>query len=126
MKVLEFLIDKTGAFIYPTSISTANISNQNSAPTDNQISLIFYDNIVDNDNGTITPIDPVISGLSGTVEIQARTTADMPWSTIQDGTLDLSTGANMAFPAGQIGQVQAICTTVAGCNYILVQMYRGA
>ncbi len=125
MKVLEFLIDKTGAFIYPTAITTANISNQNSAPTDNQISLIFY-NAIQTVNGVITPITPVISGLSGTVEIQARTTADMPWSTIEDGTLDLSTGANMAFPAGQIGQVQALCTTVAGCNYILVQMYRGA
>lgn len=126
MKVLEFLIDKTGAFVYPTTISITQINSMIAAPTDNQINLIFYDDIVTNENGTITPIDPVISGLSGTVTVQARTTPDMPWSDIEDGVLDLSTGANMAFPTGQIAQVQALCATVAGCNYILVQMYRGA
>ena len=68
---------------------------------------------------------PVISGLSGTIQLQARTTIDSIWSNVSGGLLDLSTGANMSFPGGAIYQVNAICIGVTGCNYILVRLDMG-
>lgn len=124
MKVLQFLIDASGTLIYPSALPSSNINGQVSVPSDNQINIIFY-NAIQTVNGVITPITPVTSGLTGTVTLQARTTVDSAWSNIKNGELDISTD-NMAFPSGAILQVQALCSGVTGCNYILVQMYRGA
>lgn len=125
MKVLEYLIDKTGALIYPTTISYANTDKINMSPLVNQITCIFYDAISTSASGVITPIDPVTTGLSGTLTIQARPTDDSAWSDIQNGVLDLSAGDNMVFPAGIIRSLNAACNTIAGCEYILIRMDRG-
>lgn len=126
MKALEFLIDKDGAFVYPEDISEANTDGVVNPPTGNQITCIYYDSIVTNANGTITPTDPVTTGLSGTITLQARSTDDSAWSDIQDGVLDLSTGGNMAFPSGVIRSINAVCADITGCNYILIRLDRGA
>lgn len=125
MRVLEFLIDKTGALIYPTTIAKANTEAMSSPPIANQVTCVFYNDIQTNSDGSITPIDPVLTGLTGTLKIQARPTDDSAWSDIQDGTLDLSTGGNMAYPAGLIRSINAICTSITGCEYILIRMDRG-
>lgn len=132
MKALEYIIDKTGVIIYnnnplsPTAIATANINGVYNSPNYNQITLIFYNAITTSSTGIVTPITPVLSGLTGTVTLQARSTDDSAWSDIQNGELDLSTGANMAFPTGVIRSINAICDSVAGCNYILIRLDRGA
>ena len=127
MIAIQYLINASGALIYPTSIQESNISLQNTAPSNAQITLIFYNAISTNPvNGVITPNTPVTTGLSGTITLQARTTADSVWSNIQDGALDISTGANMAFPSGAIQSINAICSGVTGCNYILVRLDRGS
>ncbi len=124
MLVFTYLINAAGSVIYPYTTPFNVQLNNLVSPSYNQITLIFYNNIANN-NGVITPNTPVISGLSGTVQIQARTTPDSAWSNIQNGSLDISTGANMAFPAGAIYQINTICTNVTGCNYILVRFDMG-
>lgn len=125
MKVLEFLIDKEGELIYPTTIAKANTEAMSSAPIANQITCTFYDDIETNSDGSIVPIDPVISGMTGTLTIQARPTDDSAWSDIQDGVLDLSSGDNMIFPAGLVRSLNAACNSITGCEYILIRMDRG-
>lgn len=125
MRALEFLIDKTGALISPTTTSKAMTAGVVSPPDQNQITLIFYDDIETSAGGTITPIDPVTSGLTGTVTLQARSTEDSAWSDIEGGVLNLATD-NMCFPSGVIESILATCDTVAGCEYILIRFDRGA
>lgn len=127
MLAIQFLIDATGDLIYPTSVQESNINSQNTAPSNAQVTLIFYDAITTNPiNGVITPNTPVTTGLSGTITLQARSTSDSAWSDIQNGALDISTGANMAFPSGAIQSINAICSGVTGCNYILIRLDRGS
>lgn len=126
MLAIQYLINASGTLIYPTTIQESAINAQNTPPSYNQITLIFYTGIVTNSNGTISPTGAVTTGLAGTITLQARTTPDSAWSNIQNGSLDISTGANMAFPTGAIQSINAICAGVTGCNYILIQMYRGA
>lgn len=126
MKALEFLIDKTGALIYPTTVASAFTTGIVSPPIANQITAIFYNTITTNSNGTVTPSDPVTSGMTGTLKLQARPTADSAWSDITNGTLNLATGANMVYPQGVIQAINAICTTITGCNYILIRLDTGA
>lgn len=125
MKAIQYLIDKTGALIQPTTISKSNIDGESSHPTGNQITCIFYDAITTSPAGVITPITPIFTGLTGTINLQARSTDDSNWSNIQNGLLDLSTGGNMAFPSGVIRSINAICTGITGCNYILIRLDRG-
>lgn len=125
MLIFTYLINSAGDLIYPSPNLPVNkqLNNLNT-PGNNQITLIYYNNITNN-NGLIIPDTPVISGLSGTIQLQARTTIDSIWSNVSGGLLDLSTGANMSFPGGAIYQVNAICIGVTGCNYILVRLDMG-
>lgn len=125
MKAIQYLIDKTGALIQPTTISFSNIDLESNHPTGNQITCIFYDAISTSSTGVITPINPVTTGMTGTINIQARSNDDSAWSNIQNGLLDLSTGENMVFPSGVIRSINAICTSITGCNYILIRLDRG-
>ena len=127
MIAFEYIIDAAGTLIYPAVLPVSQISYQQSAPSNAQVTLIFYNQIqIDPDTNIITPIIPVTSGLSGTITLNARTSPDSVWSPIQNGALDISTGANMAFPSGAIGQIQAVCAGVAGCAYVLVRLDRGS
>jgi len=127
MLVFQYVISNTGAIIWPSTLPVnQNLNIFNNSPSYNQITLIYYNNITTGPTGVITPNTPVLSGLSGTVQLQARTTSDSVWSDIQNGDLDLSTGANMAFPQGAIYQINAICSGVTGCNYILIRFDVGA
>lgn len=125
MLVFEYLIDSAGSVIYPTSIQSNTSINTLIAPSYNQITLIYYNGITTGANGNVIPNTPVITGMTGMVQLQARTTSDSIWSNITNGLLDLSTGANMAFPSGAIYQINAVCTDVTGCNYILIRFDMG-
>ena len=125
MFVFEYIIDNSGSLIYPSYLPVSPILDVLSVPCNHQVTVIYYDDIEINSNGTVTPITPVLSGLGGNIQIQARSTKDSVWSNIQNGNLTLSSGENMAFPAGIIYQVKAVCTGVTGCNYILIRLDRG-
>ncbi len=131
MKVLQFLIDKEGAFVWPLA-QTNTTDSTTSAPNFNVIKLTFYNDIETQTNSltgettNIVPVDPVISGLSGTVTVQARPGQDSPWLSIQDGALDLSATDIMLNVEGLITAVKLTPATVTGCNYILCEMLRGA
>ena len=127
MRAMYFLIDKTGAFINPTSISTVNPTSMNNNPAEAQITLTYYDAIQTLSNGQIVPITPVISGMSGTITVQVRPNPDSAWADFQDnnGVLNLSTGGNIVFTAGVISQIKVTPVDVTGCNYITVQLDRG-
>lgn len=125
MKVLEYLISKTGTLIYPTTISYVDTDKTNFNPMKNQITCSFYDDIQTSSTGIITPIDPVITGLGGNLVIQGRPTDNSAWSNIQDGTLHLADGDNMVFPSGVIRSLKATCESITGCEYILIRMDRG-
>jgi len=124
MKALEFIIDKNGNFVFPTTISEAFTTGVVTPPVANQITCIYY-NTVTVSGDTATPSDPVTTGLTGTIKLQARMTSDSSWSDIKKGTLDLSLGQNMVFPYGVIQSINAICTNVQGCHYVLVRLDRG-
>jgi hypothetical protein len=127
MRAMYFLIDKTGAFINPTSISTLNPASMINNPAEAQITLTYYDAIQTLSNGQIVPITPVISGMSGTITVQVRPNPDSAWADFQDnnGVLNLSTGGNIVFTAGVISQIKVTPVGVTGCNYITVQLDRG-
>lgn len=127
MRAMYFLIDKTGAFINPASISTLNPASMNNNPAEAQITLTYYDAIQTLSNGQIVPITPVISEMSGTITVQVRPNPDSAWADFQDnnGVLNLSTGGNIVFTAGVISQIKVTPVNVTGCNYITVQLDRG-
>jgi hypothetical protein len=127
MRAMYFLIDKTGAFINPTSISTLNPASMNNNPAEAQITLTYYDAIQTLSNGQIVPITPVISGMSGTITVQVRPNPDSAWADIQDnaGVLNLVTGDNVVYTGGVISQIKITPAGVTGCNYISVQLDRG-
>lgn len=126
MLVFQYVISNTGSLIWPSALPVNQNLDTIISPSVNQITCIYYNGISSpGPTGVITPNTPVLSGLSGTINIQARTTIDSPWSNIKNGLLDLSTGGNMAFPGGSIYQVNAVCTGVTGCNYILIRFDMG-
>ncbi len=120
MKPLQYLFTKTGTLVYPTA--DANNDLVSNPPAYNQISLVFYNDLA---SDGVTPIDPIITGLSGTVTVQARATPDSAWDDINNGILDLAVGGNKVFPQGIFSGIKIICASVAGCEYILVRLDRG-
>jgi hypothetical protein len=116
MRVANYLIDKEGVLIYPTSqLNIENDAKHNIINT--QITLVFYSGIVTNPDGSISGTGVVTTGLSGTVNVQARSDIDDRWSDIDNGNLDIST-SNRVYPAGVIQSVNLITNEVAGCEYI--------
>lgn len=127
MKTLQYIITNTGTLVYPSVLPSSEKDRQSNNPNFNQITCIYYTGITTATNGLVTGTGAVTSGLAGTITLQSRLNADCPWSPISGGTLTLSNSPpdNMAFPAGVIGQVNAIPSGVTGCNYILVRLDRG-
>ena len=131
MQVLQYLIDKEGLFIWPTLPPEANPSSFNS-PGINVVTLTFFDNIETSTNPltgaitNITPTDPVLGGLSGTVLVQARPTPNSPFLNITNGLLDLAAGEIMLNFEGLATGIALIPSSVTGCNYIFCQLTRGA
>ena len=118
MRVANYLIDKTGTLIYPTAqINIINNAKHNIANT--QITLIFYTGIITNADGSISGTGVVTTGLTGTINVQARSDINDIWTNIENGTLYIST-ANKCFPSGVIQSLKLTCTGVTGCNYIQV------
>jgi hypothetical protein len=127
MRVMNFLINKTGAFINPTGISTLDPKAMVNNPDSAQITLSYYNNITTNANGEVIPIDPVTTGMTGTITIQLRPNKDCGWSDIDGGgVLNLANGDNIIFTAGVISQINVIPVDVTGCNYINIQLDRGS
>ncbi len=131
MKTLQFLIDKDGVFVWPLAQANTTDSTTN-PPQFNVIRLTFYDNIetqtntLTGDTTNIVPIDPIISGLTGIITVQARPSNDSPWLSIQDGALDLSINDVMLNVEGLITGIKLTPAAVTGCNYIFCELFRGA
>jgi hypothetical protein len=131
MQVLQYLIDKDGLFIWPTFPPEANPSSFNS-PGINVVTLTFFNNIKISTNAltgavtNITPTDPVLGGLSGTIIVQARPTPNSPFLNITNGLLNLAAGEIMLNFEGLATGIALAPGSVAGCNYILCQLTRGA
>lgn len=131
MKVLQFLIDTTGAFIWPLTQQDASSSSA-SPPEFTTILFKFYNGIQTTTNpltGAVTnivPITPVISGMAGTITVQARPSPDSPWLNITNGTLDLSMNGIMVQTKGLITGIKATPDSCTGFNYILCELNRGA
>lgn len=132
MKTLQFLIDTDGTLIWPLIVQDALATGQSSPPLTNAIVLTFYDDIETTTNPTtgsitdITPIDPVITGLSGTITVKARPSPNSPWLNITDGSLDISMDDVQLLANGLITGVQLTPALVTGCSYILCELTRGA
>lgn len=127
MRAINFLIDKTGVFINPTTISTVDTRTMINNPDSAQITLTYYNNITTNAEGKIIPIDPVTTGMTGTITVQLRPNPDCDWSNIDGGgVLNLANGDNIIFTAGVISQINVIPVDVTGCNYINIQLDRGS
>lgn len=129
MKVLEFIIDKTGALIYPSQPPKASIDDITYGTFRNNITLTFFQNIevtyTPSGKQIITGKDPIISGMTGTITVQSRRTPNSSWDSIQDGVLNLANGDNACFPDGIVSGVNLIPSSVSGCNYIAVRLDRG-
>lgn len=131
MKALQFLIDAVaGVPIWPSIIPDASPSSS-SPPDFNTILFKLYDDIqiTTDSQGNITdiiPINPVTSGASGTITVQARPSSDSPWLNLEDGTLDVSMNEIMAQPQGLITGIKATPASASGFNYILCELYRGS
>lgn len=131
MNALQFLIDKDGEFIWPLAEVDASGSTS-SPPQFNVITLTFYNDIETQTNSltgattNITPIDPVTTGLTGTITVQARPNKDSPWLSIQDGAIDISIAGAMLNVEGFLTGIKLTPATVTGCNYILCDLIRGA
>lgn len=126
MKVLEYIINAAGTLIYPASQPEAPTPGIANGTFYNTITLTFYTNIVTAPSGVITPSGPVITGLTGTVIVQARPTVDSAWANIANGTLDLAASGNTVAPLGLVSGVKLIPSAVTGCNYIVVRLDRGS
>lgn len=127
MRAINFLIDKTGVFINPTTISTLDPKAMVNNPDSAQITLTYYNNITTNSENKIIPIDPVTTGMTGTITVQLRPNPDCDWSNIDGGgVLNLANGDNIIFTAGVISQINVIPVDVTGCNYINIQLDRGS
>jgi hypothetical protein len=124
------LIDKTGALISPTELYYFDLDSPTSDASllQNQISLVFYNDIETNGD-VITPIDPVTTGITGTVTPKIYPAKDARALPIIDVNgdpvaFDISS-QNMLNVNGVIAALELTCTGVDGCEYILVKIDRG-
>ena len=116
MRLAKYIIDKNGVLIYPlTQLNINNNAKHNIA--NNQITVVFYNGIITNSDGSISGTGVITSGLTGTIKIQARSDIDAIWSDIENGTLNIAND-NMVYPSGIIQSLNIICTGITGCNYI--------
>lgn len=131
MKVLQFLIDKEGVLVWPLS-QTNTTPSTTSAPNFNVVLIKFYNdlqtqtNTLTGETTNIIPINPVTTGLAGTITMQARPSDDSPWLNLETGSLDISMNDVMANVEGLITAIKLTPADIVGCNYILCEMYRGA
>ena len=121
MQLIKMIINKTGELIYP--ITYPNINNKN--VNNNQITLLFYNDIFTQIDGSVIGINPILTNLTGTITIQARSDIDSKWNDIEGSPLNIASD-NMLFPLGVIQSIKAICNNVTGCNYIAILLNGGA
>lgn len=74
----------------------------------NMIGFEFYDS-----SG-----NPVTSGLSGTIKIQAKLSKDGPYTDVPEGTIDLAKGLDPLFLVGFPYSLQYTLTSVAGASQV--------
>lgn len=125
----NILISKTGVLQNPASnlINTSPVNGgANSTLLNNQITLEFYNAIID--QGGVKFPDPatvVTVGLTGTVTFKAYPSPHSPYLVdISGGAVNIAT-ANIVPPfLGIVDSLNIVCTAVTGANYINVLIDR--
>lgn len=126
MSSINLLISKTGVYqnAIPTLInSEINTGVASSTSYACQISLEFYNNIIQKSNGLYVPdINSIVTtGLTGNVIVNIYATKNSPYPvTLSNGnTINVAT-TNIMQWAGIVSKILFTGTNVTGCNYINV------
>lgn len=126
----NILISKTGTFLNEdqNQLIAASSINGNASYSLflNQITLEFFDAVIESTNGLITPDNTSVvrEGLSGTVQFSAWSSANSPYPiTLTTDTIDVSTDCMLQW-TGITQALEIVCTGISGANYINVLIDR--
>lgn len=94
----------------------------------NQVTLEFYDEVIQLPNGLYEPVatSKVLTGLTGTIQFKAYSSANSPYPVdiSPNDTIDIST-SNILQWYGITNMLDIVATAVSGAAYVLILVDRG-
>lgn len=117
--ITNILLTKTGALVNGIQAKLPLLDSISGILFANQISLSFYNAIkLQNDIYIPDEISVVKTGLSGTVTISAKPTADCPYPVaLSSPDIDISNSCMIQF-TGIAEEIFFACSNIVGANYI--------
>lgn len=126
---ISILLTAAGAYVNPQQ-SLINYSPVDGSAASslffNQITVEFYNSIVENPNGIYTPVSASVikTSLTGTIQLKVYPSANAPYAVdLASDTINIANSCMLQW-TGITEALDIICTSISGAAYINVLLDR--